>query len=368
MNYLIEHPSELTELKPLIDDLKNRGGVVGVDTEFLREKTYRAKLCLMQLAIGEHQYCIDVLALEDVQILHELMAANNIVKIFHASSQDLEVIYQTFDVLPHPIFDTQLAAAFCGSDLQQGYSAMVEQRLGIELVKSQARTDWSRRPLTEKQIEYAGLDVEYLHELMSLIEADLDACGRRAWYEQEILSYSDPEPFDESPAKAWRRVSGGHLKLRQQYALRDLAIWREQQAQQKNIPRSWILRDDKLYDLVQRNPKTAQEIIDAGSFGRRSSAYLAPKALEVLRSVKVGDQPLWLKSEPLTKAEKSICSAAMKELGVIAQELNIAQALLATRKDIEYLFRHRQSKRLMQGWRKEIVGDVILDFIRGQES
>jgi len=369
MNHFIERPSQLAELKPVIDKLIEQGGAVGVDTEFLREKTYYAKLCLLQLAIDEHQYCVDVLALDDLSLINSLMVAPKVVKIFHAARQDLEVLYQTLGVLPQPIFDTQLAAAFCGSDLQQGYSAMVAQRLEIELPKSQARTDWSRRPLSDEQLEYARLDVVHLAQLMQLVKGELESKQRADWYHDELTNFvANEEQFDELAENAWQRVAGGHLKLKQQYILRDLAIWRERTAQQKNIPRTWVLREDKLYDLAQSKSRSVDDLLKLGYFGRKSATQLAPQAIEVLRAVKAADTPLWRRSEPLSKAEKSICSQAMQKLGKIAEGLGIAQALLATRKDIEYLYRHRQSKRLMQGWRGDLVGKPLLEFIRQQES
>ena len=162
------------------------------------------------------------------------------------------------------------------------------------------------------------------------------------------------------PAKAYKRLSGGGLKIKQQHVLKALAEWREETAQKKDIPRSWVMRDDKLYELVAQQPKTEQEIKDLGVFGRKSAVYLAPLALGIIQSVKASDERLWRKIEPLTKQEKSICSGLMSELKRISEALGIAQALLGTRKDAEGLYRHRQSKRLLNGWREEQVGNCLL--------
>jgi len=366
MNYLIEEQHQLTDLEPLFKKLNEQSGVVAVDTEFLREKTYNAKLCLVQLGIDQHQYCIDVLAIDDLSLLIELFADEGILKLFHAARQDIEVIYQTLNVLPKPIFDTQLASAFCGGDMQQGYGAMVLERTGIELPKTQSRTDWTRRPLSNDQIKYAGEDVAHLEELYEQTKKLLEDNQRFDWYKEEIESYYELDKYIVDPALAYKRLSGGSLRIKQQHVLRAMAEWREATAQKRDIPRSWVMRDDKLFELVTQQPKTEQEIKDLGVFGRKSVVYLAPMALEIMSSVKVSDKRLWRKVEPLTKQEKGICSGMMKELSRISEDLGIAQALLGTRKDIESLYRHRQSKRLLKGWRKTHVGDVLLDHLREQ--
>lgn len=368
MNHLIEEQYQLTELEPQFKQLGDQSGVVAVDTEFLREKTYNAKLCLVQLGIGEHQYCIDVLAIDDLSSLTTLFADERVLKLFHAARQDMEVIYQTLGVLPKPIFDTQLASAFCGGDMQQGYGAMVLERTGIELPKTQSRTDWTRRPLSADQIEYAGDDVAHLEELYRQTKALLDQRKRFDWYQEEIESYYELDKYIIDPALAYKRLSGGNLKIKQQHVLKALAEWREATAQKRDIPRSWVMRDDKLYDLVMQQPKTEQEIKDLGVFGRKSVVYLAPLALEIIGGVKASEERLWRKVDPLTKQEKSLCSDLMKRLKVISEEFEIAQALLGTRKDIEGLYRHRQSKKLLKGWREQPVGEVLLKHLRELES
>ena len=366
MNYLIEQQQQLNDLGPLFKKLSEQSGIVAVDTEFLREKTYSAKLCLVQLGIDDHQYCIDVLKIDDLSLLINLFADENVLKLFHAARQDMEVIYQTLNVLPKPIYDTQLASAFCGGDMQQGYGAMVLERTGVELAKTQSRTDWTRRPLSADQIEYAGDDVAHLAELYRQTKQLLEENQRLDWYHQEIESYYELDKYIIDPALAYKRLSGGGLKIKQQYVLKAMAEWREATAQKRDIPRSWVMRDDKLYDLVTQQPKTEQEIKDLGVFGRKSVVYLAPLALEIMSNVKASEERLWRKVDPLTKQEKAICSAMMKELSRISQEIGIAQGLLGTRKDIESLFRHRQSKRLLSGWRKENVGDVLLKYLQDQ--
>jgi len=334
MNYLIDKQSQLNELKPLLAGLSETGGVVSVDTEFLREKTYNAKLCLVQLGIDEHQYCIDVLAIDDLSLLVSLFADERVLKLFHAARQDLEVILQTLGVIPKPIFDTQLAAAFCGSDMQIGYGGLVLDRLDIDLPKTQSRTDWTRRPLTDEQIEYAGDDVAHLHALYEIALAELKDANKLDWFLTEIETYYDESKYIIDPALAYKRLSGGGLRIHQQYVLKALAQWREEVAQKRDIPRTWVLRDDKLYDLATKRPKTESEI------------------------------KIWRKVEPLTKEEKAVCNKLMKKVAGFAKEHDIAQALLGTRRDIESLYRNRSSKKLLKGWREELVGRPLIDYIR----
>lgn len=368
MNHLIEEQAQLTELEPIFQSLCDQGGVVAVDTEFLREKTYNAKLCLVQLGIGEHQYCIDVLQIPDTSSLVQLFKAPNVLKLFHAARQDLEVILQTLDVLPKPIFDTQLAAAFCGADMQIGYGGLVQEVTGIELPKTQSRTDWTRRPLSSEQIKYAGEDVAYLEALYDSSLEQLRQQNKFEWYQAELESYYDESLYLIDPETAYKRMSGGMLKIKQQYLLKALANWRESAAQERDIPRTWVIRDDKLYDLVQANVKSEQEIIDLGVFGRRSASYLAPQAMDIIRKTKTGEQMVWRKVEPLTKPQKSLCSSMMRELSALSSEHGVAQALLGTRKDVESLYRNRQSKKLLRGWRESVVGQPLLDFIKVSDS
>ncbi|RBP50847.1 ribonuclease D [Arenicella xantha] len=368
MNFLIEEQSQLKDLEPLLTQIQAESGVVSVDTEFLREKTYSAKLCLIQLGIGEHQYCIDVLAIDDLGAIKALFSDTKVLKLFHAARQDMEVIYQTLGVLPRPIFDTQLAAAFCGADMQIGYGALVEEVTGVELPKTQSRTDWTRRPLSAEQIKYAGEDVEHLEAIYLDVKARLDDADKHHWYLEEIETYYDLDKYVIDPEVAYQRLSGGGLNIKQQYILKALASWREVSAQARDIPRTWVMRDEKLFDLATQQPSNEEQIKSMGVFGRKSGSYLAPQALEVIQSVVVGEERIWRKAEPLTKPEKSLCSGMMRHLAKRAKHLEIAQALLGTRKDMEHLFRYRQSKKLMNGWRKSAVGEPLLAYLKEHKA
>ena len=366
MNHLIEEQHQLKELEPLFEQLSEQSGHISVDTEFLREKTYSAKLCLVQLGIGDDQYCIDVLAIEDLTTLANLFTDQRVLKILHAARQDMEVLYQTFGVMPKPIFDTQLAAAFCGMDMQLGYAALVNERLGVELEKSQARTDWTRRPLSDKQITYAADDVVYLEHLYLTGLGDLIEQGKLASFEEEIDNYYDVDKYVIDPKIAYQRLFGGGLKITQQYALKALAEWRERIAQKRNIPRTWVLKDDRLFELATQLPTTEEKIIELNIFGKKSVKHMAPAVLEIISNIEPEDKLIWNRVEPLDKQDKNQCKQLMKELAKIAQQHEISQGLLATRKDIESLYRNKKSTKLLNTWRKSVVGQHLLDLIEEQ--
>ena len=362
MKYLIEEQSQLDKLAREWNTLfeQQTAPVVAVDTEFMRGKTYYAKLCLVQLGIGEHQYCIDVLAIDDVSCLLDLFSDTRIVKLLHAARQDFEVLHQTLQVLPTPVFDTQLAAAFCGRDLQMGYSALVKQRFGITLPQSQARTDWLQRPLSNKQLEYASDDVAHLEALYLGEMEELIELKRLNWYQQELQGFYQTDKYQINPQHAYQRLQAGHLDLLQQHSLKALAQWREEVAQQRDIPRNWVIRDEGMFKLVEKGLSDADDIIASSVFGRKSAVYLAPQVAQVMQFAKVGIEPIWESMKVLTIQDKSHVSELMKHLKQVAKELNIAQGLLATRKDVEWLYRTHSSDKLLSGWRKQVIGDSLL--------
>ncbi|MGH8209792.1 MAG: ribonuclease D, partial [Steroidobacteraceae bacterium] len=233
---------------------------IGLDTEFLRERTYRAELCLVQVSATSEASCVDPLALTDLAPLARVLTAPGIIKVMHASRQDIEVLLPVTGLV-RPVFDTQVAAALAGLPAQVGYAELVRRLIGPELAKTHTRTDWSRRPLSPEQIEYALDDVRHLLPLKSLLEEQLQSLGRLEWLAEELAALADAGSFTTEPEQAWQRIKGlrglddERLRLAQQ-----LAAWRERRASGRNRPRGWILDDTALREIVLRVPRSAQEL------------------------------------------------------------------------------------------------------------
>ncbi len=229
-----------------------RFDAIAVDTEFLRERTYHPRLCLVQVATPDECVVIDVIAIDNLAPLAILMRDEGTVKVFHACSQDMEVLNYTLGALPAPIFDTQVAAAFLGERMQASYNGMVHAFCGVTLPKSESLTDWSRRPLTPEQIEYALDDVRYLIKAYDVIMERLDKSGRASWVLDEIKPLTDRSHYVVDRRVAFKRVKRVNSLTRRQLAVaRELAAWREARAEYSNIPRKWLMSDEVLIGAVE---------------------------------------------------------------------------------------------------------------------
>ncbi|MEA3292470.1 MAG: ribonuclease D [Pseudomonadota bacterium] len=339
---------------------------LALDTEFLRERTYYAKLCLIQIAAPGRIVCVDPLAIEDLDVLAELLAGPQ-PKILHAARQDLEVFWQRLQMIPETLFDTQLAAAFCGYGDQVSYAALVSELVGIDLPKAHTRTDWSRRPLSSAQIDYAHSDVEYLPVLQQHFAQRLDELGRAEWFEQECRLLTDPALYQQFPETAWQRLKGGaQLPPESQQVAKRLAAWREERAQRRDLPREWVLRSNALLQIARRMPRAPQELAEVEE--------LHPKTLQqfgdaILALVDAGGdetgEPVWRDSEPLSGAEKKLARQLMVLLKQHAESVRIAPVLIANRRAIEQLARGRRDLPLLEGWRYELVGGEMIKVIDG---
>ncbi len=343
------------------------GSWVGLDTEFLRERTYFAKLCLVQLSSEGFECAIDVLAMRSLKPLAVLLDGG-VQKVLHAARQDFEVLYQSCGTLPAPAFDTQLAAAFCGFPDQIGYAGLVAEELGVVLTKQQTRTDWSRRPLSVPQMEYALADVRYLGELRSRLEARLDMGSKRGWFEQEMLIFYDREFYEVNPASSYLRVKGGgRLEGPARRALQALAAWRENRARKSNLPRSWVVSDAGLVALARLSPRSVDEVgsceeLKPGFIKRHGKQLVDTIHLALDDSAPAELPPL---ARVLTSAERKQASALMQEVAARAAELGMASSLLATRRDVEATIRAGddtdavEACSVMTGWRRDVIGSIL---------
>ncbi|HYM29014.1 MAG TPA: ribonuclease D [Steroidobacteraceae bacterium] len=334
---------------------------IGLDTEFLRERTYRAQLCLVQLATPDEAACVDPLALADLTPLAAVLAAPAVLKVMHASRQDLEVLLPAMG-RTRPVFDTQIAAALTGLPAQVGYAEAVRRLLGQELAKSHTRTDWSRRPLSGEQIEYALDDVRYLLPLADALRAELERLGRLAWLEEEMAALDDTRALVVDPDHAWLRLKGlRDLDPGRERVARSLAAWRERTAAEHNRPRGWILDDAVLRDVVLQVPRslTALAQIEAmppGLVKRRGEELLG-----LVRAAQVPEPPPPL---PGRQRPDPVKAALVKKLGqlsqTVAQELQLVPEVLATRRDLEQLADGQRDGAVLRGWRRAILGERLL--------
>lgn len=338
---------------------------LALDTEFLRERTYYARLCLVQVAAPGRIACIDPLAIGDLAPLARLLEGPQR-KILHAARQDFEVFLQGMGILPGPLFDTQLAAAFCGHGDQVSYAALVSEVAGVDLPKGHTRTDWSRRPLSAEQLEYARSDVEFLPLLQQHFSRRLKALGRTGWFEEECRQLTNPALYEQLPETAWRRLKGGAgLPPRSQQAARRLGAWREECAQARDIPREWVLRSSVLLEIARRLPDSLRALGEVKDLHPKTLQRSGRALLERVAGEGDTAEPLWDDAEPLGGAERKLMKRLMKRLQERAAEERIAPALIANRRMLEQLVRGRRDLPLLEGWRKEVVGSELLEMVEG---
>lgn len=339
---------------------------IALDTEFMRESTYYPKLCLIQLSTEHVNACIDVLTLETLDPLVNILKQASQLKIFHSSRQDLEVLHASFGFLPQPLFDTQIAASILGLDEQISYAELVSQKLAIKLAKSESRTDWKKRPLTEAQIDYALDDVIHLGGLYQTLNADLQKHDRLHWLNEECEKLLALSNYVIPPDDAWKYVKGtGKLSNKALYFVQKIAAWREQTAQNKNLPRRWIVPDNAIVALSQ-----------LGNFkGHIISECLqaeAPKSLRHCeRLTEILQQPVCSETlaniippldRRLSKAQQALVKKMMNFIRQRGEEINTSSSLLANRKSLVDLVLGQKSK-VQSGWRKNEIGDELVAML-----
>ena len=357
MQPVVTTSAALAELGARLESLEG----IGLDTEFLRERTYRAELCLVQVSAASDASCIDPLALNDLAPLARALTSPRIVKVMHASRQDLEVLLPVTGLV-HPVFDTQIAAALTGLPAQVGYAELVRRLTGHELPKTHTRTDWSRRPLSPEQIEYALDDVRYLLPLKSLLEEQLSKLGRSQWLAEELATLADERSFTTEPDQAWQRVKGLRgLDDQRQRLAQELAAWRERRAVERNRPRGWILDDTALREIVLRVPRTMQALSNIEEVPVGVVKHCGAELLTCIQAADIQDPPPTL---PGRARPDPLKTALVKKLGAlnqaIAADLGLSPEILATRRDLEQLVDGRQDVAVLKGWRRAIIGDRML--------
>ncbi len=347
---------------------------VTVDTEFMRENTFWPELCLIQIADTEEAAAIDPLAPGiDLSPLLDLLTDNeDVLKVFHAGGQDVEIIYNFTGRTPHPIFDTQIAMMAISQSEQIGYSNLVESWLGMAVDKGARFTDWSRRPLTERQIEYAIGDVTHLAKIFPRMLAKLRKTGRGEWLDIEMEKLADPENYRNDPAAAWHRIKAAGRNPAMLGRLKAIAAWREIEAQDKNIPRGRIVRDETLADIASHPPKVQADLakvrgLSAGwrdnEIGKRLMATL--EAAQPLSDDEL--PPRTPRGAPLGKEGSLVADLLKLLLKIRSREIDVAARLLARSEDLELLAAGvRKGLPILESWRYEQFGRDALDLVEGK--
>lgn len=353
--------------------------LLAIDTEFVGEKSYWPRLEVIQFAAGDRIYIIDAVAVRDLSALSPVLASETVMKIFHAADSDLRILERATGVRPAPMFDTQVAASLLGYGAQISLVNLVRELLGVRLSGKQTTSDWSQRPLTKEQLSYAADDVAHLAAVYTKLQAELVQAGRWSWYEdeqRERLEHSYGDNNDDSPEEAHRRVKNWmSLSPRELAILRELAIWREKTAQERDLPRRSILSDEAMVELARFQPATREKAkqIRAANVGQILRQF--DDILGVMKQGQKMPKETW-PEKPLAEridvptGLQEICLALLR---VEADRLRVAPNVFATTADLQEIINNRDDLKedripLLHGWRREAVGEKILRLLRGEIS
>lgn len=347
---------------------------VAVDTEFMRENTYWPELCLVQIADTIEAAAIDPLAKGmDLTPLYDLLTDNeDVLKVFHAGGQDVEIICNATGRTPHPIFDTQIAMMAISQSEQIGYSNLVESWLGFNIDKGARFTDWSRRPLTDRQIEYAIGDVTHLSDIFPRILKKLIKTGRGAWLNAEMEKLADPEKYRNDPDVAWKRIKAPGRNPAALGRLKALAAWRELEAQDKNIPRGRIVRDETLADIAGHPPRSQGDLAKVRGLSQGwKDNEIGKRLMATLESAKpLPDDEMPSRSArkaPLGKEGALVADLLKLLLKIRAREIDVASRLLARSDELEALAAGvRKDLPILESWRFDVFGRDALDLVEGK--
>ncbi len=366
------HVETTAQLHELCTHLKESEWLA-LDTEFVREKTYYPNFCLLQICNGKVAASVDPLAIGDMSELLDLIYDHSRIKVFHAGRQDLEIFHQLWGKLPQPIFDTQLAANLLGLGDQIGYANLVEKLTGRKLEKGHSRTDWSRRPLSREQLRYALDDVIYLGEIYPDIRAQLRALKRETWLQEDFNFLTDPATYTMDPQTMWQRVKGSQrLQGVQLAVLQAISAWREQEAERVNRPRRWIIKDELLVELASRQPTNPEELDQIRNLDPGSSKHYGDQLLKLIAAAKELPKHKWpqAKAHPirLSAEQKASINRMQSRLQQIADQEKITLSTLASRKELELLATGDMDSELLHGWRKVLVGDILIELLEGHDE
>ena len=348
--------------------------MVTVDTEFMRETTYWPKLCVIQMASPEEAVIVDAMAADiDLDPFFKLMANEKVMKVFHAARQDIEIVYHRGGLIPHPVFDTQVAAMVCGFGDSISYDQLVHRLTGARLDKSSRFTDWSRRPLSERQIEYALADVTYLRDVYQALSARLDEQKRTDWVREEMEVLTSPDTYQLEPDLAWKRLKLRVRKPIELAILQEIAAWREREAQSRDVPRGRVIKDDAIYEIAQQQPTTAVALAQLRTiprgFERSRSAEEILAAVKKAAGLSKDQLPRLPKHRPMGNGNGAAVDLLKVLLKMISESHGVAAKVIATVDDLEALAADDEADvPALHGWRRELFGETALKLKRGALS
>ncbi len=323
------------ELAAFVQRSKN-SDVLAIDTEFLREKTYYPKLCLLQMATRDESVIIDPFAVDDLRIVCELFEDENIVKIFHAGHQDLEIMFYDLECLPHPIFDTQVAASLLGQTQQIGYAPLVSSVCGVKLKKMDSFTDWSSRPLTDSQLQYALDDVIYLPQMYDKMREDLLKKGRLDWLQSDFEDMSKPETYQEDER------------------------------------RKWVMTDEQIVEACKREPRKIDDLFMVRGIRERITTHDARVIVELTSAALDSSPEAWPEIPQPGKSERNVDANVDLLMAIVrlrARDYDIAIPTLASHSDLVKIARgHYENVDILKGWRRELIGEELVDLLEGRLS
>ena len=358
-----------TELKAFCEELQ-KGSWIGVDTEFMRERTYYSEPCLVQLSGDAGIACVDVVELKDLTPLKEVLCQHGIVKLMHSCSQDLEIFDLLFKEIPPNIFDTQVAAAFTGKGDQLSYAALVEEICGVTLKKAHTRARWCNRPLSKDEIFYAEDDVRYLPALYEALTKKLAELGRQEWFDAEMKAISDSEVHAVNKDNAWLRMNSlQQMGGRPLAAAKALTGWRESLAQSRDKPRSWILADKVLVRIANTLPETIAELSSIEDISDGFVKHRGERILSIIKQSAEHNESGQATGPGRPDArEKALKKELAKILDAAAEKIELPASLLATRKDLTAMIHGERELAVFKGWRAELIGKDLLDFLQNNTT
>ena len=347
-NFLVDSDKKLLNLASKLKDVNE----IGLDTEFIRESTYRPILALIQVSLPNGEiYLIDPIAIHRRALISNIISSSNLTKIIHSSKQDIEALYSYTNTYPVNIFDTQIASNFISENSNVGYSTLVKNLCECDIKEGSWRTNWLERPLSTKKVEYAADDVRYLIEIKSLLIKRLKALDRFSWFEEEQLNELKKSNIIIEPKEAWKKINYPlHFSTQELALLKNIACWREDLAIKYDIPKRWIFSDSSATKLMLKNDKKTMDVVN--NIKQQLTDSEMSKLMKILSLKKV------IKNKNLSP-KKDIEKKFNELLGYVSDEFNIDSTIIATKRDLEIFTNTNSEARFMKGWRYQIFGKLV---------